>query len=165
MTTRCSICTSPNVEHINALIKSGRSFRSIAPAMGVSDDAIQRHVRNGHVEAAQAPVVPMPKSGDGPLDAMADLQAQLVALDAIAATSPSMQLQVLEARRRVVSDIAKIAPPAADTEGPSARKAAVLEEMIRVLEDVIEAHPEIRMEAARAMHAWKARRVASGVAG
>src|SRR5438105_4431778 len=46
----CTICADPNVEAIDAAIKSGAMSRSrIANQFGVSESAVQRHKDKGHV--------------------------------------------------------------------------------------------------------------------
>jgi len=155
---RCSICSHPNVAHLDALIASGQSVNSISRAMNVGADSLQRHVRNGHASRPGKASIPMPKLSNGTVDPMEDLRQQLVALDAIAATSTSQQLQVLEARRRVISEMARIAPPVADIEGPSAKALRVLRAMFDIQNEVISRHPDIRDEMAEALRQWKASR-------
>ena len=158
---RCSICNHPSVAAIDALIQSGQSLNRIAKAMSVGADSLQRHVRNGHVKVAPAATVPMPVTPTtGAIDPQEDYRQQLEALDAIQATSPSQQLAVLEARRRVVAEMAKAVTPK-DAEGPAQRSLRVVQEMFDVQNTVIDRHPEIRREVSAALHEWKARRDAA----
>lgn len=159
--TRCSICKHQSVEAIDALIQSGRSLNAIAKAMTVGADSLQRHVRNGHVKVPASASVPMPVTpASGDIDPQEDFRQQLAALDAIQATSPSQQLAVLEARRRVVAEMAKAVTPK-DAEGPAQRALKVTEAMFAVQNEVIDRHPEIRREVSEALRAWKARRDAA----
>jgi len=47
---KCSICASSARKRIDAaLVKEGATIRGIAATFAVSDDALRRHVKNGHV--------------------------------------------------------------------------------------------------------------------
>lgn len=47
----CSICSHPKRAEINkALVADGASLRAVARQYDVSKDALQRHVKNGHIE-------------------------------------------------------------------------------------------------------------------
>jgi hypothetical protein len=54
MPRRCSVCTHPEVEKINAALVAGdSSFLAIAALFGVSDSALRRHKKN-HLPATLA---------------------------------------------------------------------------------------------------------------
>lgn len=126
--------------------------------MGLTRHVIDAHYKRGHVPPAStsAPVIPVaPRTGDP----LADLIAQRDALGAIDATtlSPAMQMAVFQERRRTSVEIAKLAPRDVP-ETASVRELRVMEEMAIVVDGVIERHPDVRAEVARALAAWKASR-------
>jgi len=46
---QCSICNHPQRVEIDTALVSGESYRSVAKRFGVTDSAIGRHKRNGHI--------------------------------------------------------------------------------------------------------------------
>lgn len=57
MAQRCTVCARPDAGTINAALLDGRSARSVALEVGVSDDALQRHAAN-HLARAVAAIGP-----------------------------------------------------------------------------------------------------------
>lgn len=55
---RCSICSRPDAGAINALLIEGRSARSVAVELGLSEDAVQRHAHRHTVR----PIVAAPRA-------------------------------------------------------------------------------------------------------
>lgn len=68
MARACSICARPDRGAIDALLGEGRSVRSVAAELGLSEDALGRHAhRHGARQAKAARTPPTSALGD-PLD-------------------------------------------------------------------------------------------------
>jgi hypothetical protein len=75
--TPCKVCSRPDAGEIDEVLASGRSARSIALEVGLSEDAVQRHAKNhaGRHRASPVPdAIPMKsKETDGdPLDELVE---------------------------------------------------------------------------------------------
>ena len=46
MTRSCTICSNPNVSSIDAALRNGESYSTVANAFGVSKDSVGRHRRH-----------------------------------------------------------------------------------------------------------------------
>jgi hypothetical protein len=53
--SRCSICKSPNVASINALLEAGTHQKDVAAQFGVSRFAVSRHARHSKIAIAPEP--------------------------------------------------------------------------------------------------------------
>ncbi len=76
MPRMCSICSRQDASAVNELLRSGRSARSVAIALGLSEDALGRHAK-AHVAAAPAASVPAPDAPREPLDPLDELTTAL----------------------------------------------------------------------------------------
>src|SRR5689334_5572780 len=88
----CSICIRHDAGSINELLNEGRSARSVAAELGLSEDALQRHAQRHTGKATSAPVSrnllttavvsnpPPAAPSDDPLDELVEaLRAQALA--------------------------------------------------------------------------------------
>jgi hypothetical protein len=71
MARRCSVCSRPDAGSINALLADGRSARSVAMELGLSEDALQRHAANHARRNGRSSTV-QPRNSDDPLDELVD---------------------------------------------------------------------------------------------
>jgi hypothetical protein len=85
MARACTVCSRPDAGTVNELLRSGRSARSVAVELGLSEDAVQRHAQKhlanprNFPEPAGARRPPSIGAGD-PLDELVDaLRAQALA--------------------------------------------------------------------------------------
>jgi hypothetical protein len=76
MARSCSICSRPDAGAINALLSEGRSARSVAVELGLSEDAVQRHAQR-HLARHSAPVLVGALPSNPPRDALDELVASL----------------------------------------------------------------------------------------
>lgn len=77
---RCSICSRPDAGAINALLVEGRSARSIAVELGLSEDAVQRHAHRHVAHGAETSRRRDTPAAADPLDELVDaLRAQALA--------------------------------------------------------------------------------------
>lgn len=111
---RCSICSDPRIDLIDAALLAG-SRRGTARAMGLSLASVNRHVASGHLAhlgtvSAQAAPVALPGGGG----IRERLEAQLTRLENMAATpgiAHRAYLEIITAMRLLAAELAK-QPPA-----------------------------------------------------
>jgi hypothetical protein len=143
--SRCAVCAHPRVADADSWLVIGKPHTAVAKLIGVSRYSVDRHVLNGHVVGSpssgrQAPVVP---ANAGPVDLMRSIVDQLGSID-VSRLSPHAQTNHLDAYRRAVESLSKIAPP------PAAETVRVEEtegywDLMRVLWKNLEPHPAIRV--------------------
>lgn len=73
---RCSICSRSDAGTINALLGDGRSARSVAAELGLSDDAVQRHAQKHLKRVHSGASAPKPAPLGDPLDELVDALRQ-----------------------------------------------------------------------------------------
>jgi len=154
----CTVCKSPHKAALEADLAAGKSELGTSKRYGVTRGALRRHVGNGHVVGV-APKRDRQTIPDGlDIDPVASLQEQLNQLYGVDTQdwSPAQIDRLHEQRRRVAESLSRARPPA-DLEGPAAAKLKRLEEMVRVQDEVLERHPEVRAEVAAALRAWRDR--------
>ena len=84
MARACSVCSRPDAGAINALLADGRSARSVALELGLSEDAVQRHAQRhtgrGGPATRPHPAAPATVATGDPLDELVDaLRTQALA--------------------------------------------------------------------------------------
>jgi hypothetical protein len=150
----CSICLSDQRVRVDQMVNDHRSTRSIEKATGLDYQSLGRHRRGGHVAppAQSAPTgtgVPNPTGPYSPLDG---LRADLAILNAMdpSTMSSSAAMALFSERRRLNEAVARLDPPVVvEPETPTVGA------FLRLLDEVIERHPE---ERDRFMAAWRAYR-------
>lgn len=96
MARRCSICSRSDSSEIDANLAEGRSARSIAHDLGLSEDALQRHARHRHRPTAET----VPNATADPLAELVDaLRARALTGDPQVAHQYRLSLLALDARQ------------------------------------------------------------------
>lgn len=111
-TTRCTICKHPRHADAEAWVAGGMSVSRAAKALGVDNQALGRHLANGHAPDLVEPKDP-PAPIDGPADTVLDaIGAQLAAM-LKGTNSTSQKLAILTEQRRLAESRARIVGPPA----------------------------------------------------
>lgn len=151
---RCSVCSRPDAGAINALLGEGRSARSVAVELGLSEDAVQRHAHRHTVR----PIVAAPRAAAVSPAAVATPGELLGAGDPLDELVNALRAQALAGSPAIVhqyrlalaaqADVRHAAPPSRDlTSEPEWRtlRAAILR--------ALEPFPEARQAVADALGA------------
>jgi hypothetical protein len=109
---RCTVCTHPDVERINAALVAGElSYRAIAKRFGISKQAVGRHAQN-HLPAtlARAQDAEEVAEADDLLGQIEDLreQAQEIKDKALRANDLKTALQGIRELVRIIELLAKL---------------------------------------------------------
>lgn len=123
--SRCGVCRHPRVLEADDQLRNGKSVASVARWLGLKRrDAVDRHVKAGHVAPAVAPApaggatsatqTGTPATGS-PTTAEAQIRAIVASLDAIDVTrlAPAAQIALFAERRRAAESLSRVAttPP------------------------------------------------------
>lgn len=135
----CSICTRPDAGAINAWLAEGRSARSVALELGLSDDAVQRHAQK------HRPTATPPEKAKKP--AAADPMGELV---------DALRHQALAGNPAIVHQyrLALEAQADAKHQAPPTRDLALEPEWIELRSKMLKAlepYPEARLAIAKAI--------------
>ena len=132
--SQCTVCRSPLMTAANSMIVAGMQATVIATHTSLSEQALRRHRRAGHVPTASVAVTPTFIRPDGPVDVAADLTAQRDVLNAIDITtlSPSTQMALFAERRRTAEALSKVLPP------PLPPSSGALEKLLEIVFGAIE---------------------------
>lgn len=171
---RCSVCLHPQVRDVDLWLRdaTGRSqTRSkIAAKFGLGPPALARHMRHGHhkteaqwqaldVQRAQARAAsvtpPAPAAGTDGIAQLEKLLGDLAAVDTSQYTPRDRNVHQ-DQLRRTAEALARLKPPA-DREGPAQEQVKALTGLMEVYDRVLDRHPEIQLELAEALHAWRSR--------
>lgn len=149
---RCSICSRPDAGAINALLGEGRSARSVAVDLGLSEDAVQRHAHRHVVR----PIVAAPEAAAVPSATAATPGDPLAAGDPLDELVNALRTQALAGNPAIVhqyrlglsaqADLRHAAPPTRDLASEPewrALRAAILQ--------ALEPFPEARQAVADAV--------------
>ncbi len=144
----CSICSHPQSRLIDAEVNTGRPAQRVAGAFAVSSQALRRHIRNGHVIPPASPPVVTAGEPSGTDEDL--LRGLLVGLQAdLPSLSPAAKTARVEAIRRMVESIHRVAPPGAADLTEVEEKLAALEafqlDAAEVMESFTEAKSAIAM--------------------
>lgn len=170
---RCSVCLHPQVRDVDLWLRdaTGRSqTRSkISQKFGLGEPALARHMRNGHHKteaqwqaldasraAARQPVAPPPvAAGTDGIGQLEKLLNDLATRDTSGYTPRDLNVHN-DQLRRTAEAVARLKPPA-DREGPAQEQVKALTGIMEVYDRVLDSHPEIQLELAEALNAWRSR--------
>jgi hypothetical protein len=117
---RCTVCRHTRVRDADDMLRNGKSVASVARFLGLARrDAVDRHVKAGHVAPAVAPATPGGATSatptGNPTTAEAQIRAIVASLDAIdvARLAPAAQIALFGERRRAAEALSRVAktPP------------------------------------------------------
>jgi len=103
--TRCSICYHADRLEIEKAILSGESYRRVAKRFGVTDSAIGRHVRNGHITKQVEKMAK--KKKDKEIKALAAIVEEKEELELTASETITSQVSLLKTRAYAILDRAE----------------------------------------------------------
>jgi hypothetical protein len=145
--TQCSVQASGRVDEADAMVRAGTPVLQVAKRLGISHQALGRHVRNGHVvpgprtaTSAGSPSsgFSAPTAAGGQVDPIADLTAQrdlLAAID-VSALSPTAQMSLFVERRRTSEALARLLPP------PPPPPSGAMEKFVGLAFEVLDEYPD-----------------------
>jgi len=111
MAGRCTICTHPHRDEVDADLARGVAQRAVAKRLGVSGSSVQRHAaRHLRPEIRQAITRRHDLRVGGLADRLAGLatDAASVRQAAMASGDPGMSLRAVDTERAVLTDLAKL---------------------------------------------------------
>lgn len=107
----CSICASPQVERLHALLAAKVTGAEASRILGLSKSSVVRHIRAGHAApafASASPSGPAPRAGDdaSPVEVAREILADLRAIDTTA-LAPRARIDHALAVAKVTAEVAK----------------------------------------------------------
>lgn len=146
----CSICSSPQVERLHALLAAKVTGAEASRILGLSKSSVVRHIRAGHATPASAsasPFGPAPKAGHDatPVEVAREILADLRVIDTKGLNTRARIDHAL-AVSRITAEVARY--EAADRKPEQVRLEDVegLSELIALVLEVLQPYPHIRQQ-------------------